>query len=70
MRAFIFLAVCCAFIGGCTDDTSPSAGMRQRQDQALKDPFNYSPDIKDDAVGGGGTLDFKKDAFRRDVSGF
>jgi hypothetical protein len=41
--------------------------MRQRQDQALKDPFNYSPNIQDDAVGGGGTLDFKKDAFRRDV---
>ncbi|MFI5381828.1 MAG: hypothetical protein ACHRHE_21225 [Tepidisphaerales bacterium] len=67
MRHLILLAACCLLAAGCMDDDLTRSTMRQRQDQALKDPFNYRPDLDNDAVDGGGTMDFKKDAFRRDV---
>jgi hypothetical protein len=53
---------------GCESDQKPT-GMRQRQDQALKDPFNYSPydDDRTD-ISGGGLTTFKKDAFKKDVN--
>ena len=43
--------------------------MRQRQNQALKDPFNYSPydDDRTD-ISGGGLMDFKKDALKKDLN--
>jgi hypothetical protein len=41
--------------------------MRQRQDQALKDPMGY--DAKDvPTVTGGGTSDFDKKAFDHDIN--
>lgn len=65
MRRSLPLLMLAILIGGCADDST----MRQRQDSALRDPFNYSPYGKSnpDDISGGGTMEFKKDAFNRDV---
>jgi len=52
-------------IGCVDDDKSPS--MRQRQDAAMKDPWNYSPFEDRTDISGGGVGEFNKDAFRKDV---
>jgi hypothetical protein len=56
-----------ALLAGCQDD-KPS-DIRQRQDAALNDPYNYSPfhDQKPD-ISGGGFTDFKSSAFKRDYN--
>ena len=52
-------------IFGCE---SQSSKMHERQDQALRDPMNYSSHAGDRTdISGGGTLDFKKDAFKKDL---
>jgi hypothetical protein len=53
---------------GCAggEEKAPS-NMRARQDEALRDPFNYSPTDRTD-VSGGGITDFKSDAFIKDVN--
>ena len=53
---------------GCADEPRPS-GFRERQNAALADPWNYSPfsDPAKPSVSGGGTTDFNKGAFKRDV---
>jgi hypothetical protein len=55
-------------VGGCSaaTDEKPSS-MRTRQDEALRDPFNYSPTDRSD-ISGGGMSDFKSDAFMKDVN--
>lgn len=67
MRRFIWLIALAGAVAGCESDQK--AGMRQRQNQALKDPFNYSPydDDRTD-ISGGGLMDFKKDAFKKDLN--
>jgi hypothetical protein len=65
---FLLLPFTFCLASGCADTTSQSQGsqMRQRQDDALKDPMGY--DAKDvPTVTGGGTADFDKKAFNRDV---
>jgi len=54
------------FVVGCSDGTT----MEQRQNQALRDPFNYSPyrDYDPTNVSGGGLTDFNKDAFKKDLN--
>jgi len=50
---------------GCESQST----MHQRQDEALRDPMNYSPHVSDQTdISGGGMLDFKKDAFKRDMN--
>ena len=60
----------CVALAGCAADTSKPTtqptNMRERQDQAMKDPFGYSPKMNDD-ISGGGIGEFDKDAFQRDV---
>jgi hypothetical protein len=52
---------------GCADDAKETpSNMRSRQDEALRDPFNYSPTDRSD-ISGGGITDFKSDAFKKDV---
>lgn len=49
-------------------DSQPS-DMRRRQDEAMRDPMNYSPRVSEvNDISGGGTTEFKKDAFKRDVN--
>ena len=57
--------------GGCASDnnhpTSRPASMRDRQDRAMKDPFNYSPDAGSTDISGGGLTDFDRQGFNRDM---
>jgi hypothetical protein len=54
-----------AVAAGCSDTPS---GMLQRQNDAMGDPFNYSPYKGADDISNGGMTDFNKDAFKRDVN--
>jgi hypothetical protein len=53
-------------VGGCAGEEKPS-NMRARQDEALRDPFNYSPSDRTD-ISGGGVMDLKSDSLRKDVN--
>jgi hypothetical protein len=65
MKWLMSIAILAA-IAGCSSDES---SVKQRQDEALRDPWNYSPYRNDPSdVSGGGIADFKKDAFKRDVN--
>ncbi|HEX2973275.1 MAG TPA: hypothetical protein VHP11_13150 [Tepidisphaeraceae bacterium] len=65
MKWLLMVAVLAALAGCSSDESSP----RQRQEEALRDPWNYSPYRNDTGdVSGGGLTDFKKDAFKRDVN--
>lgn len=65
MKWLLMVAVLAAVVGCSSDEGT----MRQRQDEALRDPWNYSPYRNDPSdVSGGGMADFKKDAFKRDVN--
>ncbi len=59
------------FLAGCGGNekkptTRPST-IRERQEAALKDPFNYSPNKDFPDVSGGGLGDFDKEGMKRDV---
>ncbi len=54
---------------GCTD-TAPTTrpdGTYERSQQALRDPFGYSPDIEKTDISGGGISEYDKDAMRKDM---
>ena len=70
----VFLCGSILLLTGCED--GPSA--RERQDAALRDPFNYNPDsdlmqprgreeVDPTDISGGGTGDFNKKAMQRDL---
>jgi hypothetical protein len=40
--------------------------MQQRQDQALKDPYGYNPNLKQDEYKVSGNGDFDKQGIKRD----
>ncbi len=65
MRAYLFIAI---LLTGCSSsDRAPTA--RQHQDEALRDPMNWSPNTsKDNDISGGGTADFKKDGMKKDIN--
>ena len=65
MKTWMLIVVGMLVVGGCAEDEKPS-GFRERQDKALDDPFNYSPHDQTD-ISGGGLMELKKDAFKRDV---
>ena len=55
---------------GGTGGTGASAGpalSRQSQD-ALRDPYGYSPDFQETDISGGGLSDFDRDAFNKDLN--
>jgi hypothetical protein len=59
----------CVALAGCAETSKPTtrpASMQERQDQAMKDPFGYSPSVKED-ISGGGFNEFDKDAFGKDL---
>lgn len=68
MALLIGLAAGAALCGGCGNQaaSAPSNSMTSRQDQAIRDPFGYTPDLKnsDMSVSGHGTFD--KEGFDRD----
>jgi type IV pilus biogenesis protein CpaD/CtpE len=73
-----FCILCCAscagllvFAGCAKKDaaqaTTRPANTRERQDQALKDPFGYSPDVDRTDISGGGLSGFDRDGFGKDI---
>jgi hypothetical protein len=53
--------------GGCSGGEEKPSNMRARQDEALRDPFNYSPTDRTD-ISGGGVMDLKSDSLLKDVN--
>ena len=78
-RAICRLAVCllmslCGIrlLAGCASSpnsqpTTRPVSMHDRQDRAMKDPFNYSPDAGSTDISGGGLTDFDRQGFNRDM---
>ncbi len=67
MLKWTLLAAVLALGVGCNDD--PQDSLHNRQNPAVKDPWNYSPYGEDDrTVSGGGMTDFNAKAFKRDVN--
>jgi hypothetical protein len=63
MRAYLLIAI---LLAGCSSDHTSS--VRERQDDALRDPMNYSPDTaRHNDITGGGTADFKSDGMKKDL---
>ena len=65
-------AFCLALASGCASDsasksTTRPSSTRARQDKAMKDPFNYSPDTESTDISGGGLTDFDRQGFNRDM---
>ena len=50
---------------GCGPSTQPTAA--DRQDKALKDPFGYSPDLKNSDMTVSGHSDLDKQELKRDL---
>lgn len=71
----LFPLACLAVVGwagGCSQErqakpTTRPATVRDRQDRAMRDPFNYRPDWHESGVSGGGTADLDKDGLKRDL---
>ena len=55
-------------LAGCADSTPTTrpTSLRERQEQAMRDPMHYSPDIDHTDISGGGLHDFNKDSFKKD----
>ena len=69
MRRSILSMLGMAALGaGCTVQSATEPSMSDRQDQALKRPFDYSPgdDIPD--ISGGGVGNFDPKAFGKDLN--
>lgn len=67
MRKWTLMLLMAVVGGGCAGTDEKPSNMRARQDEALRDPFNYSPDDRSD-ISGGGAADFKSDAFMKDIN--
>jgi hypothetical protein len=55
---------------GCASDKKPTtqpSSMSQRQDQALRDPFGYKPDMSRD-ISGGDTGHLDRDGLKKDLN--
>jgi hypothetical protein len=64
MYKVLFIAF---LLAGCSSHSDPS--VRDRQDDALRDPMNYKPDTtQHNDISGGGTADLKKDSLKKDLN--
>ncbi len=60
----------CIWLPGCTqqaEPAQPASGIRQRQEKALRDPFNYSPEFENTDISGGRLGDFDEEGMQRDL---
>jgi hypothetical protein len=57
----------CTQNAATTQPTTKPSSIRDRQDQALKDPFGYSPDAEATDISGGGLTDFDRGGFKKDL---
>jgi hypothetical protein len=57
---------------GCASDnkkpTTQPTSMSQRQDDALRDPFGYKPDMRREDVSGGDIGHLDRDALKKDLN--
>ena len=57
---------------GCAQSDSSNrddmSDMYNQQSKALADPFNYSPDMSDTDISGGGTSNFDSKGFDKDAN--
>ena len=63
----VVLMSAAAVAGGCSGSDDKPSDMGARQDEALRDPFNYSPADRTD-ISGGGVMDLKTDSLLKDVN--
>jgi hypothetical protein len=60
------------FLGGCADENGPTTRPMtayERSENALKDPFGYSPDVgKPDDITAGSGAQFDRKAFDKDAN--
>ena len=63
------LVILMVVLAGCMSDKQPTtrSSTRQRQEEALKDPFGYSPDMGSTDVSGGKINQYDKKAMKKDV---
>jgi hypothetical protein len=67
------LAAMCASLTACADKNHPTsqpASARERQERALRDPYGYDRAEEMPSVSGGGTREFDRKGFKRDVDRF
>jgi hypothetical protein len=63
----------CLAVSGCqqnaatTQPTTKPSTARDRQDQAMKDPFGYSANPENADISGGGLTDFDRGGFKKDL---
>jgi hypothetical protein len=73
VRYVVVALVICTAAGACADKNQPTsrpATARERQERALRDPFEVGRDEDMPSVSGGGTRDFDRKGFKRDVDRF
>ena len=67
----VFVCVHLWFCSGCSSHNGPTTrpSARERQEQALHDPFGYSPDMSpaDTDVSGGKINEYDRKAMRKDI---
>ena len=65
-----YVVVFLFILAGCSSSSSDHPEtIRQRQDDALRDPMNWNPDTSQhNDISGGGTTDFKKDSMKKDLN--
>ena len=63
-----YLLIIPMLICGCSSDQKES-NIRARQDAAMNDPMNYSPNAADRTdISGGGVTDLKKVSLKKDLN--
>ena len=61
---------CILFLAGCAKPAEPTTRpltMRERQDQTIRDPMGYSPDMDRTDISGGGLSEFDNEGFGKDL---
>jgi hypothetical protein len=65
------IGIAVSLLAGCSSGTNAPATqpstISQRQDQALKDPFGYTPDLKKSDMTVSGHGEFDKEGLKRDT---
>jgi hypothetical protein len=56
------------FLSACAENKpSPDPTPYDRQERALRDPFNYSPNVGKSDISGGGIGEYHNDAMQKDL---
>jgi hypothetical protein len=64
VRYLVVVLLLCTASGACVDNRKPTSqptSVRDRQEKALQDPFEYGPDEEMPTVSGGGRKGMKRD---------